>query len=324
MRSESKLRRLVAAAVILCSPFAVKADDYPSKPVRMVVAAPAGGAVDLMGRYMCEMYARYWNQPCVVENKPGASGMIGIDSVVKSEADGYTLAMVPSNMVMIPSMYDRVPYDTLKDLAPVVLVSSTPIMIGAHVSFPAKSFEEFLEYAKANPGKVNYTSCGPATPQHVAGEWLMSLAKIRATHIPYKGCGPAFSDVLSGRIPVFISTVAHFEPQIKAGKLRGFAVTEPKRTPFAPEYPTVAESGFPGYEVSVWFGVVARAGTSQKIVARLNADGNRALSDPELRQKLLSKHYQPMGGPPERLGDLIRTEVARYGKVIQAVGIKPH
>lgn len=299
------------------------AQDYPSKPVHMVVAAPAAGAVDLMGRTMCEKFAQAWGQPCIVENKAGASGMIGIDAVVKSAADGYTLAMVPNNMVMIPSMYDRVPYDTLKDLTPIVLITSTPIMIGAHVSFPAKTFQEFLAYAKANPGKMNYTSCGPGTAQHVAGEWLMSLAHIQATHIPYKGCGPAFADVLAGRVPVFISTVAHFEPQIKVGKLRGFAVTEPKRTDFAPQYPTVAESGFPGFEASVWFGIVGPANLPPSIVAKLNQDANHALSQPALRDKLRSQLYQPRGGTAEEFGELIRTEVERYGKVIRAVGIKP-
>jgi tripartite-type tricarboxylate transporter receptor subunit TctC len=315
--------RAATAAALCVASLAGMASDYPGKPVRMVVAAPAAGAVDLMGRISCEKFAQYWGQPCVVENRAGASGMIGIDAVMKSSPDGYTLATVPSNMVMIPSMYDRVPYDTLKDVNPVALVSSTPIMIGAHTSFGAKTFEEFISYAKSNPGKVNYTSCGPATPQHVAGEWLMSLAGIKATHIPYKGCAPAFADVLSGRIPVFISTVAHFEPQIKAGKLRGYAVTERSRTDFAPQYPTVAEAGFPGYEVSVWFGIVAPPNVPQPIIARLNADTNRMLREADVREKMRSRHYQPEGGTPEAFGTLIRTEVERYGKVIKAVGIKP-
>ena len=310
-----------ALGIAVFAPLAA-AQDYPSKPVKMVVAAPAGGAVDLMGRYMCEKFAKYWSQPCVVENRGGASGMIGIDAVVKSGADGYTLVTVPNNMVMIPSMYDKVPYDTLHDLAPIALISKTPIMIGSHVSFPAKSLPEFIAYAKANPGKVNWTSCGPGTPQHVAGEWLMSLAGIKATHIPYKGCGPAFADVLSGRIPVFISTLAHFRPQIKQGKLRGWAVTDPKRTEFGPEYPTVAELGFPGFEASVWFGLMAPAGTPKAIVAKLNADTNRALKEPDLRDKLLAALYQPIGGTPEEFGEVVRTEVERYGKIIRAVGIK--
>lgn len=309
---------------LACASLGVRAEEYPSKAVRLVVAAPAGGAVDLMGRSMCDKFATAWGQPCVVENKPGASGIIGIDAVAKSAPDGYTLVMVPSNMVMIPSMYDKVPYDTLKDLAPIALISSTPIMIGAHTSFPAKSFAEFIAYARQNPGKVNYTSCGPGTPQHVAGEWLMSIAGIEATHIPFKGCAPAFADVLSGRIPVFISTVAHFEPQIKLGKLRGFAVTEAQRTDFAPQYPTVAESGFPGFEVSVWFGLMAPANTPPAIIAKLNADANRALAQADLRKKLRSQHYQPQGGTPEQFGALIRTEVEKYGKIIRAVGIKPN
>jgi tripartite-type tricarboxylate transporter receptor subunit TctC len=248
--------------------------------------------------------------------------MIGIDAVAKAAPDGYTLVTVPNNMVMIPSLYANVPYDTLRDLAPIALISKTPIMIGSHVSFPAKTFAEFIAYAKANPGKVNWTSCGPGTAQHVAGEWLMSLAGIKATHIPYKGCGPAFADVLSGRIPVFISTVAHFRPQIKAGKLRGWAVTEPVRTSFAPEYPTVAESGFPGFEASVWFGLMAPAQTPKELVSKLNADLNRALADPDLREQLVSKLYQPIGGTPEDFARVLRTEVERYGKIIRDVGIK--
>jgi tripartite-type tricarboxylate transporter receptor subunit TctC len=314
----------VSAAVIASVSASARAQDFPSKPVRMIVAAPAGGAVDLMGRYLCEKFAKYWGQACVVENKGGASGMIGIDAAAKAPADGYTLVTVPNNMVMIPSLYDNVPYDTLRDLAPVALISKSPIMIGAHVSFPAKTFQEFLAYAKANPGKVNWTSCGPGTAQHVGGEWLMSLAGIKATHIPYKGCGPAFADVLSGRIPVFISTVAHFRPQIKQGKLRGWAVTEPTRTDFAPEYPTVAESGFPGFEVAVWFGLMAPANTPKALIAKLNADTNRALKEPDLHDKLVAGFYQPIGGTPEQFGELVRTEVERYGKIIRAVGIKPN
>lgn len=312
-----------ALGIAVFAPLAV-AQDFPSKPVRMIVAAPAGGAVDLMGRYLCEKFARYWGQPCVVENKGGASGMIGIDAAAKAAPDGYTLVTVPNNMVMIPSLYDNVPYDTLRDLAPIALISKSPIMIGSHVSFPAKTFQEFLAYAKANPGKVNWTSCGPGTAQHVGGEWLMSLAGIKATHIPFKGCGPAFADVLSGRIPVFISTVAHFRPQIKQGKLRGWAVTEPKRTDFAPEYPTVAESGFPGYEVAVWFGLMAPANTPKALVAKLNADTNRALKERDLHDKLVAGFYQPIGGTPEQFGELVRTEVERYGKIIREVGIKPN
>jgi tripartite-type tricarboxylate transporter receptor subunit TctC len=312
----------LASALLALAVAHARADDYPSKPVRMVVAAPAAGAVDLMGRYMCEKFAKYWQQPCVVENKGGASGMIGIDAVAKAAPDGYTLVTVPNNMVMIPSLYDKVPYDTLRDLAPVALISKTPVMIGSHVSFPAKSLSEFIAYAKANPGKVNWTSCGPGTAQHVAGEWLMSLAGIQATHIPYKGCGPAFADVLSGRIPVFISTLAHFRPQIKLGKLRGYAVTETVRTDFAPEYPTVAESGFPGFEASVWFGLMAPANTPKAVIAKLNADANRALAEPDLREKLLSQLYQPIGGTPEDFDKVLRTEVERYGKIIRAVGIK--
>ena len=214
------------------------------------------------------------------------------------------------------------PYDTLADLAPVALVMSTPVMLGVHPSITAKTFQELVAQAKDANGKMNFTSCGPASPQHLAGEMLAAQGGFRWTHIPYKGCGPAMTDVLAGVVPVFISTVAHFNPQIKAGKLRGIAVLSAERTQFAPDHPTVAQSGFPGFQVDVWFGMLAPGRTPQPVIARLNAELNRALALPDLREKLLAGAYEPLGGTPERFAAVIRTDMALFGKVIAEQGLK--
>jgi tripartite-type tricarboxylate transporter receptor subunit TctC len=280
----------VAAAALAAAP-AAWAQSYPSKTIRIVAPYTAGGAVDLLSRYLCERFPSSMGQPCVVENRTGAGGMIGFDAVAKAEPDGHTLVMAPNNLAIIPvlpSLYPKVPYDTVKDLAPIALVASSPIMVGAHPAFPAQSFPELIAYVRANSGKVNFTTCGPASPQHL----------------------------------VFISTVAHFNPQIKAGKLRGYAVLGPSRSQFAPDYPTVADSGFPGYEVNLWFGLLAPGRTPAPVIARLNAEVNKALETPELREKLLAQSYDPLGGPPERFGEAIRADMDRFGKVIRDGGVK--
>ena len=281
------------AAGLVAAP-AARAQSFPAKPIRIIAPYTAGGAADLLSRFLCEKFPAAMGEPCVVENKPGAGGIIGFDLAAKSEPDGHTLVMAPNNLAIIPvlpSLYPNVPYDTLKDLAPIALVASTPIMVGAHPAFPAQSFPELIAYARANSGKVNFTTCGPASPQHLAGEMLASRAGFTWIHVPYKGCGDALTAVVGGTVPVFISTVAHFNPQIKSGKLRGFAVLGPTRSQFAPDYPTVAESGFPGYEVNLWFGILAQS-------------------------------YEPLGGPPERFAEAIRADMERFGKVVREGGVK--
>ena len=300
---------------------AAQAQTFPSRPMRIVAPYAAGGAADLMARYLCERFPQSLGQPCVVENRAGAGGIIGIDSVAKAEPDGHALVVVPNNVAIIPSLYAKVPYD-MKDLAPIALVAGTPVMIGAHPDFPARSFQELIAYARANEGKVNFTSCGTASPQHLAGEMLASQAGIKWTHVPYKGCGDALTAVLGGTVPVFISTVAHFNPQIKAGKLRGYAVLSAARSSFAPDYPTVAESGFPGYEIDLWFGLMGPARTPQPVLARLNAEVNRILQAPDLRAKFASQFYEPLGGTPERFAAAIRSDMQRYAKAIREAGIK--
>jgi tripartite-type tricarboxylate transporter receptor subunit TctC len=315
-------RKLLAALAIAFAPLVALAQAFPTKTVRIVVPFPPG-AVDLMARYLCEKFPQSLGQPCVVENRPGAGSIIGLDFVAKAEPDGHTLVLSPNNLPILPALYGaKLPFDALNDLAPIALVSRTPVMLGAHPAFPPKSFAEFIAYVKANPGKVSYTSCGLASVQHLAGEALKAMAGLDMAHIPYKGCGPAEVDVLGGQVPVIFSNAARFMPQIRAGKLRGYALTGAQRTDFAPGYATVAESGYPGYDFDVWFGLLAPRRTPEDIVARLNAETNKVLALPDVRERLIAGFYEPIQSTPESFAAVIRGDMERYGRVIRQAGIR--
>ena len=314
------MRRWLVLPFLLL-PLLAGAQSFPGKTIRIVVPFPPG-AVDLMARYLCEKFPQSLGQPCVVENKPGAGSVIGLDYVAKSEPDGHTLLLSPNNLPILPALYAKLPFDPVGDLAPVALMSRSPVMLGAHPSFPAKSFEEFIAYVKANPGKVNYTSCGLASVQHLAGESLKAAAGLDMAHIPYKGCGPAEVDVLGGQVPVIFSNAARFMPQIRAGKLRGYALTGAQRSDFAPGYATIAESGYPGYDFDVWFGLLAPGRTPKEIVARLNAETNKVLALPDVRERLLAGFYEPIQSTAESFTAVIRGDMERYGKVIRQAGIR--
>lgn len=314
------MRRWLVLPLLLL-PLLAGAQSFPGKTIRIVVPFPPG-AVDLMARYLCEKFPQSLGQPCVVENKPGAGSVIGLDYVAKSEPDGHTLLLSPNNLPILPALYAKLPFDPVGDLAPVALMSRSPVMLGAHPSFPAKSFEEFIAYVKANPGKVNYTSCGLASVQHLAGESLKAAAGLDMAHIPYKGCGPAEVDVLGGQVPVIVSNAARFMPQIRAGKLRGYALTTAQRSDFAPGYPTVAESGYQGYAFDVWFGLLAPGRTPKAIVDRLNAETNKVLAMPDVRERLRAGYYEPIQSTPESFAAVIRSDMERYGQVVRAAGIK--
>ena len=321
----TQLRRHAAFIVFLSVTLAAgaaTAQSFPSKPIRLIAPYAAGGGADLMARYLCEKWPAQLGQPCVVENRPGAAGIIGVDTMLKADPDGHTLAMMSNTMTIIPALYPKMPYDTLRDVAPIAAFSATPVMLGTHPSVGAKTVAELVQYVKSNPDKSNFTTCGPASPQHLAGEMLASLAGIRWQHIPYKGCGAAIADVLAGMVPIFISTYAHFLPQIKSGKLTGIAMLGAKRSVFGPDVPTIAESGYAGFDVDVWFGLIGSSRLPAGVVARLNAEVNKALAAPDLRDKMLAGQYEPLGGTPERFAEIIRVDIAKYGKVIRDVGIK--
>jgi tripartite-type tricarboxylate transporter receptor subunit TctC len=302
---------------------AALAQGFPSKPIKIVVTFPPGGGTDVMARMIAKHFQEAMAQTVTIENRPGAGGVIGLEYVVRSEHDGHTLVMMPSNHAIIGPLYGKLPFDPIADFAPIALVGASPVMIGGHPSFPAKSFQELIAWTKSNPGKLNFASCGPATPQHLAGEMLKVVAGIEMTHIPYKGCGPALVDVLGGQVPVIFSFVPHLLPQINDGKLRGYAVTGAQRTSFAPEIPTVAEMGYPTYNIDSWFGLLAPGRTPKDVVAKLNAEVNKALTTPEVKERLAAQFYEGLGGTPERFGDVIRSYQDRFGKLIKDFGIKP-
>jgi tripartite-type tricarboxylate transporter receptor subunit TctC len=312
------------AALMLTSFVATQAcaQAFPSKPIKIIAPFSPGGSVDLMARYICLSFTKSFGQECVVENKAGAGGIIGMSAMLAAPADGHTLAMMPSNLSIIPSLYNKVPYDTLKDVAPIALVSSTPLMIGTHPSVPAKSFQELISYIQQSKGKVSFTACGSASPQHLAGEMLGTIASLNWTHIPYKGCADAMVGVISGDIPVWFSNYTHFAPQIKAGKLKGFAMLGANRTSFAPEYPTVSESGFPGFEASVWYGLVGSSKIPASVISRLNEEVNKALNSPDMKEKLRQGEYEPIGGSTQKFGDVIKSDLVKFEAVIKKANIK--
>jgi len=323
MSLASTLNKGALAVALLFIAAAAVAQTYPFKPIKIVVPFSAGGGTDVMARVMAERFQESMGQPVLVENRPGAGSIVGLEYVYRAEHDGYTLVLEPNNLVIIGPLYGKLPFDPVADFAPIALIGLSPNMIGGHPSLPARTFPELIAWAKANPGKLNFASCGTATPQHLAGEMLKVMAGIDMTHIPYKGCAPALTDVLGGQVPLFFSTVAHLNPHIKAGKLRGYAVTGLRRTSFAPEMPTVAESGYAGFNLDGWFGLLAPGGAPKEVVAKLNAEVNKALARQDVKDKFAAQGYEPLGGTPERFAELIRADLTRMDKLIRDVGIKP-
>ena len=320
----STLNKWALGLALLALAAAAVAQSFPSGPIKIVVPFPPGGGTDAMARVMAERFQESMGQPALVENRPGASSMIGLEYVYKSEHDGYTLVVAADALATMGALYGKLPFDPIADFAPIALIGIGHGVIGGHPSLPARTFPELIAWAKANPGKLNFASCGIGTSPHLAGETLKVVAGINMMHIPYKGCASALADVLGGQVPLFFATAAILVPQIKAGKLRGFAVTGARRTSFAPELPTVAESGYPGFDVDDgWFGLLAPGRTPKNVVAKLNAEVNKALARQDVKDKLAAQGYEPLGGTPERFGEVIREEIARAGKLIWDLGIKP-
>lgn len=298
------------------------ASDYPSGPVRIVVPFQAGGLTDILARAIAQHASQRLGQPFVVENKPGASGNIGADTVAKSKPDGLTLLMgsIGTNAVNA-HLFSRMPYDTLKDFAPISLVASGTLMLVTHPAVPATDMRSLLAYARANPGKLTYASGGAGASQHLAGELLKTMAHVDIVHVPYKGVVQGVTDVVAGQVNMTFD-LATVEPHIRAGKLRPIAVANARRSSAFPEVPTIAESGVPGYEVSAWYGLFAPAGTSPAIVQRLQAEVASALKDPALLQRLSALGAEPAGSTPEELSRFVRSEHDKWGKVVRQAGIR--
>ena len=313
---------LVGVAIVMAGAHAM-AQAYPTKPVHIIVPFPAGGGNDVTARLLGAKLSESLGQQFLVENRSGAGGSIGIQAAAKANPDGYTLMVVPQNLVINPSLLDRAGFDPLKDFAPIAVLVDSPVMIGVHASVPATNLKELIAHAKATDGKLNYTSCGTGSPQHLAGEVMKSLTGVAMQHIPYGGCAPAVADAAAGRVEVLFATISHIVPHHKAGRMRGLATTGLTRSPLAPEFSTAIEAGVPNFDFNVWFGLLTPAKTPREIVLKLNAEVNKALADPAIKAQFEKLNLVPRGGTPEEFAKIIDEEFARFAKLIRDVGIKP-
>ena len=313
---------LLAFSALAAAPMA-GAQAYPAKPIRIVVPFPPGGATDILARAVAQKLTDAWGQAVVVDNRPGAGGNIGSEIVAKAAPDGYTLEMgTVGTHAINASLYAKMPYDHVKDFAPVILVAGVPNVLVVNPSLPVSSVQELIAYAKANPGKLNFASSGNGTSIHLAGELFKVMAGVQMTHIPYKGSAPALQDLIGGQVQLMFDNLPPSLPHIKAGKLRALAVTSATRSSALPDTPTIAESGLPGFEASSWFGVLAPAGTPPAIIAKLNAEIAAWLASPEAKEKMLALGANIGGGSPEDFARHIAAETAKWQKVVKASGAK--
>lgn len=311
----------LALAAALASINASAQNTYPSRPIRLIVPASPGGGTDFTARTIGQKLSEVVKQTVIVDNRPGAAGNIGVEIASKASPDGYTIVMPITSFSINPHLYSNLPFDTAKDFAPIVLASSAPLFLVVNPSVPAKTVSELIALAKAKPGQLNYANSGNGTTAHLAGELLKKTAGIDLVSVPFKGGGPAVIDLIAGRVQIYFSTIPAALTHVKAGKLRGIAVTTQKRVGLIPEVPTVAESGLPGFEVVGWFGIFAPAGTPKPVIATLNKGINTALRAPETQERFARQGLIPGGGTPEDLERFFRAELKKWGALIKEVGI---
>jgi tripartite-type tricarboxylate transporter receptor subunit TctC len=320
MKTTTLWKSLALALAIL--PAAAGAQDYPSRTVRMIVPFSPGGGTDLIARMLAQKLTESLGATFIVENRPGAGGVVGTAIVAKSPPDGYTLVVVSSSHGINPSVQKSMPYDTLRDLASVSLLMSGPALLVTHPSVPATTVKELIALARAKPGALAFGSAGIGTPPHLGGELFKLMAKVDMTHVPYKGNASAFIDVMSGEISVMFPNIVSGLPHVRRGKMRGMAVSSKQRSKIAPEIPTVSESGLPGYEMGSWFGMVAPAGTPPAVVDKLQQATAKALRLPDVASQLSAQGAEPIGSTPEEFRAFLAAEIARWGEVIKAANMK--
>jgi len=321
------MRIAFAIAAVLCgavSAFnAAAGESYPARPIRFIVPFPPGGGNDIVGRIVAQKLAEGLGQQVVIDNRGGAGGTIGTDIAAKAPPDGYTMLVNNISLAVNHTLFRKLPYDTLKDLAPVSLVGRQPNIVVVHPALPAKSMRELIELARTKPGQLNYGSGGNGTASHLATEMLKLMTKTDLVHVPYKGLGPALTDLIGGRLELIISTMASALPQMKAGKLRPLAVTTARRSSFFPEVPTMNEAGVKGYEFSTWYGLLVPAGTPQTIVDRLNREAVKAVASPAVIEQFSGQGLEPAASSPQEFGAYLRSEVSKWSRVIKASGATP-
>jgi len=312
---------LAALALAAAAPFGAYAQAYPAKPITVIVPFAAGGTTDILARVIGQALNKELGQSVIVDNRAGAGGNIGAQLAAKAAPDGYTLFMgTVGTHAINQSLYRKMPFDPVKDFAPLTRVAMVPNLLVAHPSKPYKTVKELIAYAKANPGKVNFGSSGSGSSIHLSGELFNALAKVDMVHVPYKGSAPAVSDLIGGQIDIMFDNMPSAIQHVRAGKLRPLAVTTARRAPELPEVPTIAEAGVPGYEATSWFGMFAPAGTPAPVVARLNGALVKVLADPEVKKKLAEQGAEPYSEKPEQFAEFIRKETAKWSKVVKDSG----
>jgi len=318
MKTQPVVIALLAAACVSSAAFA----QYPAKPVRIVVPYPPGGGNDFLARLLSQRLTERWKQSVVVDNRSGASGMIGAEVVAKSPADGYTFCVCASpETALNATLYPKMAYDPLRDLGAVTQLAVSPLVLAVHPSLPPHSAKEYIALAKKRPGELSYSSVGPGSPQHISGEWMKLLAGIQVTHVAYKGGGPQVVDLMGGHIHSGFLALPVVAPYLKSGRLRVLAVTTAKRSPAIPDVPTLAESGLTGFDVSQWYGVVVPAGTPADVTARLSGELLEVLKMPDIRQRMSDAGAEPVGSTPAQFGEFIRSEIAKYRKIVKETSI---
>jgi len=316
------LALLMAAACLLPATAVQAQDSYPAKAIKIVVPFPPGGAADNYARLVGQKLAEAWGQTVVVENKPGAGGQVATQAVALAPADGYTLLVVTVGHAVNPSLYPRLPYNTEKDLVPVARLATVPSVLVVNPSVPASNLKELLALAKAQPGKLGYASSGNATTSHVAAAMLAEQGGLEMLHVPYKGSAPAITDLISGQVQLMIDPLVSSAQHVKTGRLRALAITSPARSPLAPELPTMAEAGLPGYEFAAWFLLLAPAATPPAVVAKINAQVVKSLDTPETRETYKAQGAEPGKGTPAELQAFLAGEIRRYAKLVKDTGMK--
>jgi len=316
------MRRFAAALALSCATALAFAQGYPNRPIHIVAPFPAGGGYDFLARLMAPELAKSLGQAVIVENKAGANGNIGTDAVAKAAADGYTLLMGGNSpLALNVALYPSLPYEPVRDFAPISRVATQPNLLAAHAKVPVKSVAELVAYAKANPGKLTYGSNGNGSPQHLAAELLKRMAGVDIVHVPYKGAAPTAAALLAGEVSIAFNIILLPLPQVHAGRLTGLAVASSKRSPLAPDIPTMTELGYP-IDIDTWYALVAPAGTPPEVIARLNAETVRILALPELRERTKSQGIELGSSTPEEFAAFLKADIARWTKAIRETGIK--
>lgn len=311
------------AALLLGFPALAKADAYPAKTIRIIAPFPPGGPADILSRIIAGKLSQSWSQQVIVENRPGAGGNIGAEAVAKSEPDGYTLLLgFVGTHAINPSLYGKMPYDNVKDFEPVAQVATVTIVLVVNPSVAASSVKELIALARAKPGQLTFGSPGNGTPQHLAGELFNTMAGVDMLHVPYKGAVPALTDLLGGRLSMIFSSMPPALPHVRSGKLRALGVTSLERTPAAPELPTVAESGVPGYVVNNWYGILAPRGTPKEVVAKLNAEIVKIMKMPDVKESLSAQGAESFTGTPDQFATYIKDETAKWAKIVKSSGAR--